>query len=253
VQLDGGWVSLIWAIEAAVLFSIGRTKAFPIYETISYVLVCLAFVSLLQDMTAYYDYLWYESTPHHAFLLNGQFLTSLVALVSFALIYWLNQREEFKPPMPRESQTNLILTLGIGMLTLFVAYFMFYKEIESFWVQRHLASHIIVPAQGDLAQTDLYDDDIERFGTLWLINYSAGFCIILSFALLRFSIRDFFRLQPWAQTCLQLWCLWFWGSPRFLLSAKATCNRPMQISTREVRRTSSFAMCVCCLCLPSYG
>ena len=43
VQLDGNWVTLLWAGEAALLFWIGRSKQVPVYEKLSYPLMYLAF------------------------------------------------------------------------------------------------------------------------------------------------------------------------------------------------------------------
>lgn len=48
VQLNGNWVTLLWAGEAALLFWIGRTKNIPIYEKISYPLMILATVSIFK-------------------------------------------------------------------------------------------------------------------------------------------------------------------------------------------------------------
>ncbi len=36
VQLDGNWVTLIWAAEGTMIFFIGRTKSFPMYEKLAY-------------------------------------------------------------------------------------------------------------------------------------------------------------------------------------------------------------------------
>ncbi|MEL7145414.1 MAG: DUF2339 domain-containing protein, partial [Bacteroidota bacterium] len=49
IQLDGNWVTLLWAGEAALLFWIGRTKNVSVYEKLSIPLMILAFFSLVQD------------------------------------------------------------------------------------------------------------------------------------------------------------------------------------------------------------
>ncbi|WP_373019419.1 DUF2339 domain-containing protein, partial [Muriicola sp.] len=53
VQLDGSWVTLLWLGEGVLLFWIGRTQTRGIYEMISYALLGLAFLSLVQDWDAY--------------------------------------------------------------------------------------------------------------------------------------------------------------------------------------------------------
>ncbi|HMC86504.1 MAG TPA: DUF2339 domain-containing protein, partial [Chitinophagaceae bacterium] len=55
VQLDGNWVTLLWAGEALLLFWIGRAKNVAVYEILSYPLMLLAFISLLQDWSTVYD------------------------------------------------------------------------------------------------------------------------------------------------------------------------------------------------------
>lgn len=51
-----------------------------------------------------------------------------------------------------------------------------YREIESFWEQRYLASSL---------QANTLDVDIKKFEDLWLINYSALFGLVLSIISLR--------------------------------------------------------------------
>ncbi len=61
VQLDGNWVTLIWAGEAALLFWIGRTKGVAFYEKMAYPLMFFAGISLLEDWSNYGGY--YVNAP----------------------------------------------------------------------------------------------------------------------------------------------------------------------------------------------
>jgi uncharacterized membrane protein len=54
IQLDGNWVTILWAIEAALLFWIGRSKQVPFYEKIAVPLMVLAFFSIAQDWSMEY-------------------------------------------------------------------------------------------------------------------------------------------------------------------------------------------------------
>src|SRR5690606_15317880 len=79
VQLDGNWVTLLWAGEAALLFWIGRTKKLAVYEKLSYPLMLLAFFSLWHDWTTAndgYNYIKQETwiTP----VFNVNFLSALL-------------------------------------------------------------------------------------------------------------------------------------------------------------------------------
>ena len=49
VQFNGNWVTLLWICEAALLFSIGRMRSAPVYEKISYPLLLISFLSLIED------------------------------------------------------------------------------------------------------------------------------------------------------------------------------------------------------------
>ncbi|HYG19973.1 MAG TPA: DUF2339 domain-containing protein, partial [Ohtaekwangia sp.] len=65
VQLEGHWVTLIWASEAALLFWIGRQKGFPVYERLSYVLILLTFFSLQEDWQRFYPTSYYDNTAYN--------------------------------------------------------------------------------------------------------------------------------------------------------------------------------------------
>ena len=97
VQLDGRWVTLLWAGEAALLFWVGRSRQAKIYENLSYALMFLAFISIVHDWTFVYDH-YYSSHPD-AFLVpvfNINFLTSLIFIASFLCINVIDYR--IKPP-----------------------------------------------------------------------------------------------------------------------------------------------------------
>jgi uncharacterized membrane protein len=179
IQLDGSWVTLIWAAEATVLFFIGRTKSVPVYERISYVLVLLAFISLLQDWDQYYQFAEFSSaTPHH-FLFNSHFLTSVLVSASFAAILWLHLKNQGAGPDAINSARSVAVTGALTTLFLVTTYMMFSKEIQSLFEQRYINSAAVQPVDGGEAYST-YDQDIRKFEALWLINYSALFGLILS-------------------------------------------------------------------------
>ncbi|MDZ7612730.1 MAG: hypothetical protein U5K51_02630 [Flavobacteriaceae bacterium] len=87
VQLDGNWVTLLWVGEAALLFWIGKTKGISAYENISYPLMILAAISILQDWSiAYNQYNYYEQAENFRPLLNSHFLSSLLFIAAFGWI-----------------------------------------------------------------------------------------------------------------------------------------------------------------------
>jgi uncharacterized membrane protein len=80
VQLDGHWVTLIWALEAAILFWIGRTKAVGMYEKMSYPVMIVALFSLLQDWgIGYNDYFdSFQKMLRFSPIINVNFLSSVL-------------------------------------------------------------------------------------------------------------------------------------------------------------------------------
>ncbi len=186
VQLDGNWVTLIWAAEAVMMFYLGRIKTLPIYEKISYPIILIAFTSLLQDWNTYYNFIEYTDTESHPFLFNIQFLTSLLVIAAFTSIVWLNQQTKYSSPFKKDEPIRTLFNAGMVVILSTSLYFMFYNEIQSFWEQKYFSSTFRVPAIGDTSEYTQRDPDIREFETLWLINYSAFFGLAMSLVLIRF-------------------------------------------------------------------
>lgn len=187
VQLEGTWVTIVWAAEAALLFWIGRTKQFPVYERLSYPLVILAFVSLLHDWENTYrkDLMYVESYRDFAlpFLVNVQFLTTILVSISFIYILWLNHRTVFPEPTAK-SQGKQVLTYAIGAMLLLTVYMGYFNEIAHYWDFKYADS--VVNVKGEYDYYGERNEDLRQFKSLWLINYSAIFAIVLSILQLRF-------------------------------------------------------------------
>jgi uncharacterized membrane protein len=188
VQLEGNWVTLIWALEACLLFWIGRTKKFPAYEILSYPLILLAIVSLVHDWSESYPAYFYslEDLPTFNLFLNIQFVTSLIVAGAIGFVIWLNSKVAHSG---RNFLNQVPLNYAMPTLLLFILYFAFYKEIQTFWIHQYAASRVNVKTDyGDIYP--YYDEDMRSFGKLWLINYSAIFALILSLIQIRFVKND---------------------------------------------------------------
>lgn len=187
VQLEGTWVTIVWAAEASLLFRIGRTKQFVVYERLSYPLVLLAFVSLLQDWEVTYrkDLLYLENISEFAlpFFFNIQFLTSLLVAASVGYLLWLNNRTTF-PETSEKSKGNDVFTYCLGFILVVVLYLSAFREIAYYWDFRYADSAVNV--RGDYDYYRERNEDLLQFKIMWLINYSAIFALLLSFVQLRF-------------------------------------------------------------------
>jgi uncharacterized membrane protein len=186
VQLDGNWVTLLWAAEAALLFWIGRTKEVAVYEWLSYPLMFLAFFSLLQDWSMgynnyyYYEYLENQETGLRPFF-NVQFLSSILFLVAFGFINKVNQNQQYASVLASKKGVSKLLSLAIPGLLLLVLYYALRLEIENYWDQLYFGSTITSSANAEGYEESYMNDDLLKFKTIWVINYSLLFAAILSF------------------------------------------------------------------------
>ncbi len=191
VQLEGNWVTLVWAAESALLFRIGRAKTFPVYERISYPLICLAFLSLLHDWYVNYPgfyYFTYEEVSPFRIFLNIQFLTSMLVGASFTWIFFMSKTITAVPGMGRESSGQRFLLIGLPLLALIVIYFGFYKEIEAFWNHRYAGSRIELSDSASSTYNQ-FDTALLEFKVLWLIIYSAFFATVLCILQVKWKTR----------------------------------------------------------------
>lgn len=181
VQLDANWVTLLWAGEAALLFWIGRLKNTAVYEKISYGIMVLAFISLLQDWTDFYEVDFYtETTRSIVPFLNIGFLTSVLFISAFAIIIYLYQTTgSYKFPEPMERLNKLISYIIPGIF-IFSIYYAFRLEIDVYWQQFYVNSVVEVVPTNQGQKILQYNDDLLSFKTLWIIIYSLLFLAILA-------------------------------------------------------------------------
>ncbi len=173
VQLDGNWVTLLWAGEAALLFWIGRTKQVGVYEKLSYPLMFLAFFSLMQD---YHFEGRYAQTS--AFF-NLRFLSGLLVMLAFGFMNKINVDYAGQIKFLR----NLFPKIILPAFFLIILYHTFYFEIDLYWRNAFRAS-IITSPETNLHVAQNYD--LRKFNVLWVLNYSLFFFGALSLLSVKF-------------------------------------------------------------------
>ncbi len=180
VQLDGNWVTLLWAGEAALLFWIGRAKIIPVYEKLSYFVMFLAFFSIIYDWVSIY--IGYDDGimgPRVTPLFNINFLTSLLFIIAFGFINVLNRNRKYPGAWGLQTGISKILSFSITAILLVSIYFSFRLEIVNYWNELIGESFLKISSQGN----PMYyrNSDLEKFKTIWVINYSLLFVTTLSF------------------------------------------------------------------------
>ncbi len=183
VQLDGNWVTLLWAGEAALLFWLGRTKGIPVYEKLSYPLMFLAGASLMQDWEmSYHRYAFWGNTDEYKLqpIFNIQFLSSVIFIGFFTFINWVNKSDQYElPKVNKKGIFQIIISFGIPAILLLVLYFSLELEIEYYWQLLYQDSGI--PPATTNTYSNFFNLDLLRFQSIWITNYSLLFLTILSF------------------------------------------------------------------------
>jgi hypothetical protein len=183
VQLNGNWVTLLWAGEAALLFWIGRTKKVQFYEVLSYVLMLFAFISILQDWGAVHDLIESGQPDNNPTpLFNIGFLSSMLFVIAFAFINILNHNQKFPSPFNSQDDLKNLISFSISTILVITLYYSFLNEISSYWVRLYNASLIELKTAGQELPYKFRDNDILKFKNIWIINYSILFLSLLSLA-----------------------------------------------------------------------
>ncbi|MCB9285393.1 MAG: DUF2339 domain-containing protein [Lewinellaceae bacterium] len=162
VQLDGNWVTFLWAGEAALLFWIGRARKTPAFEMLSYVLFALAFFSLLDDWGVYL----YEGEPEIHPVFNIYLLTSLWTAGCFGFSMWIDRNLRYESPFKKDSLARQLLDYSLPGIFILILYLGFQLEIAHYFDQK-----------GDLSSAG---NDLALFREIWIVNYSLFFLMALS-------------------------------------------------------------------------
>jgi len=172
VQLNGNWVTLLWVGEAVLMFWIGRTKSSVVYEYLSYPLMALAVLSILQDWTV--DYFNFGNPTNIVPVFNIHFLTSLLFIGGFFYIYLIDTNKKYKSLINKQLlEITSFLIPAILISSIYVA---FRLELENYWQILYNDSQI---PTNDYRQS--FNFDLLKFKNIWVLNYSLLFVSILSF------------------------------------------------------------------------
>jgi uncharacterized membrane protein len=181
VQLEGNWVTLIWAVEALLLFSIGRFKSVRFYEWLGYIMIVFAMGSLLQDWSECYylpDYdqmLFKFWTP----VFNIYFATSLLVTVCLAGIVYIHHKKGL-PEDGKKFSVYLIAEYLLPALLFMFTYLTFSNEISAYFDARFQQEVIHMPLQDDIFDYGLLE---LKGAAQWI--YTLFFFIVLNILVLK--------------------------------------------------------------------
>jgi len=187
VQLNGNWVTILWAAQALVLLWLGRTRKIPVFEILSYPIMLFAFVSYIHDVIILSDYFSTATANLYTPVLNRNFLTSASLIISFSFINILFFKTDPGYPLAIEKNFFKAQKYLIPAMLLFVSYYAFYVEIQNYWNLQLASSTIQITKESN--EILIQNDDINRFKIIWLFNYSMVYMMALAWLNIR-KLRD---------------------------------------------------------------
>jgi len=191
VRLDGTWVTMIWAGEAVFLFWLGRTKNRIFYQGLSCGLIYLMTISLFHDWLKRNDFFGSGGLEASIPFMNMVFLASLIGIISYGLIIWLNNNSRFHHETEqfryRKEMNYIIAGTLIGVLYLAV-------RLEIGMAFTNWYDNTAIDLSGNDAIPSEFrrgNNNITSIGSLIGIIYSLIFLSILSqLNAEKFKIRD---------------------------------------------------------------
>lgn len=182
VQLDGNWVTLLWAGEAALLFWIGRTRKVEVYEKLAYPLMVLALFSIMHDWAVLYgNYQLGHPETRITPLMNINFLTSLLVFGAFGFINVLHRDKRYATSFSMSNSIFRVVPWMLPFILIFTIYFAFRMEIGNYYGQLIKDSELVIPTGVEKYAEYRWNLDLAKFRTIWIINYSLLFFSVLSF------------------------------------------------------------------------
>lgn len=178
VQLDGYRVTVLWASEAVVLFWIGRTRQTRFYEKLSYPLMILSFISIIQDwnMIAYTTNASTNIIP----VFNVDFLSVFLVILAFVAINVIQYRNKVTEPLFRATLFNDLSRILAPAFLLIILYFSFRVEIDRYWTHIYNLTEKQIAVAGESYTDSIYNKGIDQLKHVWIINYSLFFFSVLS-------------------------------------------------------------------------
>ncbi len=182
IQLDGNYVTLCWAVEAALLFWLGRTRSIVIYETLSYAVMTLFFFSILEDWTSMLKEI-NLGQGLITLVLNEYFLVGFLASMAFTFVNYIHLKHT--NDFLKTDEYKLLRDIFLVGLLFMVSFVSIAMEIVNYWnsiMYNYLFSHKEIIADSILNPMI----DALRFKNIWLINFAAVYFILLTWLDLKF-------------------------------------------------------------------
>jgi hypothetical protein len=188
VQFNGSSVTVLWLGLGSVLLVVGRVYNESFYERMSYPMIGIATLSLMDDWR-YLNNIRHgnqdSGTPfaHWGFFINLFFTAVVGFLVSIRLKWKIIQ------PIFKDEILNFTAKYGLPFLLVAIGYFTFRFEIGNYWELTYLDSLATI-TDGQMINGQFYNGDLIEMRRMWLINYSILYFGLVSLVVLKNFYSD---------------------------------------------------------------
>ncbi len=181
VQLNGNWVTVFWVVEASILFYLGRIKNISIYEKLSFPLIFLAFLSLLQDWSIHTpEFKYYDQYIPVTPFLNVGFLSATIFIAAFLGMLTIIRKDHDNVENLKSKSIKEILTYAIPTILILVIYYTFRIEI-SIHFQNIFENTSINTSPNRKESLYEYNYDYKNFKIIAVYIYTLFFASILTY------------------------------------------------------------------------
>jgi hypothetical protein len=186
VQFHAHWVTLFWIGECAVLFFIGRTRKIAFYESMSYPVLLISFLSLLHTWRMGYSSAYNLATtvPINP-IFNIYFISTVIYIGVLVFMNYIRQSFKRDVHLFEPASVSKLLDYFLPILLLIVTFCLGNLEISSYWNQ--LTDHLIplsnIPEQD--YDNEVYRNVFDDFKSIWVLFYSMIYFLVMAFLNLR--------------------------------------------------------------------
>jgi len=186
-------VAMLWSIEAAFIFWLGRSKKITLFDYMSFAIVCITFIAVIINwFSVSYTFNIQNIKEIYTPVFSLLFLSELVVIGSFSFI-WFSQKKHALPEGKLHSWKE-IFSILFPVIFLIIIFFSVYNEIDLFW------NNIQIYTSYELNHQEIWvkayeslNQDIFTFKFIWLVNYSLLFVSILAFINFRWIKNEVFN------------------------------------------------------------
>ncbi len=179
IELDANWVTLLWTMEAALLFYLGRSKKVAVFEIFSYPLIVIAVFSLIQDWGTYQLVNFQTNDTYLTPIFNINFLSSAILIAVLVFINKLYANYQSAIQYPFYLSISKWIKMGLAILLIGMTYASFYGEINNYFNVDYIKSSIYLQKENSKFNQAHYNYNLMSLKNVWIIIYSLLFTSVL--------------------------------------------------------------------------